>query len=125
MGDMNGIASCLSQAKGEGFTRVVVISSRLDRLQWWIEQSAITRLPISVGTGASVGPWVRPYLETDKTQGGIIGYVETQTYRALRNSAIPGSARVVDVLMLTHWAAVGFLILGTLYYLIAGKKGSV
>ena len=123
-GEVNGIASFLGQASEEGITHVIVLSSRADRLQWWIEQSTLAGLPISIGTGATAGPWVKPYLEGEQTRGGLIGYAELQTYQGLRNVEVAGAARILDVLMLSHWMAFGFLVLGFLYCLIAGKKGS-
>ncbi len=130
-GNAGGISAFLTQPDAQAARHILVLSSRPERLRWWIEQvelaykGAPTPVSLSVGVSASAGPIVAPYLRTLQIQGWLVGLPDALAYRELRGvEGIDSAARTLDVLMLAHWAAGGLLVIGLLVSLVAGKKGA-
>ncbi len=119
----NGIAGYLSRQQSQ-VNLIIVLTSRSERVRWWVEQNNILPepVPLVVGTSAAVGPLVEPYLESSGVLGWLAGFPDTVAYDGLRPIPNPVYARMLDALMLTHWAAGGLLILGAVFSLLAGRK---
>ncbi|HOU14708.1 MAG TPA: hypothetical protein PKZ84_16505 [Anaerolineae bacterium] len=126
-GSSNGIAMFMSGAV-EDAQLLVVLAGRTERLRWWVEQNNASRpnapLPMGIGVSAAVGPLVLPYLETPAVKGWLVGFPDVVAYCEFRG--IPSERALsgqLDALLLTHWAALGLLLFGLLYYMARGKKG--
>jgi hypothetical protein len=105
---------------------LLVFAASPERLRWWIEQNTLVNaLPVGIGVSASTMPLIAPYLETRETKGWIVGLADVVAYHESRGLRFDHFNGKLDALMLTHWAAVGLLILGGIYSLIAGRKGAM
>ncbi len=127
-GSSNGVAMFMREG-GEDARLLVVLAGRTERLRWWVEQNNALRpgaaLPLGIGVSASVGPLVSPYLETPAVKGWLVGFPDMVAYREFRGIQSDDSlSSQLNALMLTHWAALGLLIFGLLYYVARGKKGA-
>ncbi len=104
---------------------LLVLAASPERLRWWIEQNVVVNaLPVGMGVSASTMPLIAPYLETRETAGWIVGLADVVAYHESRGLRFEHFSGKLDALMLTHWAAVGLLVLGSIYSLIAGRKGA-
>ncbi len=126
-GSSSGVAMFMSEGL-EDAKLLIVLAGRTERLRWWVEQNNASRsgasLPMGIGVSASVGPLALPYLETPAVTGWLVGFPDVVAYREFRGLASdhPLSSQL-DALLLTHWAALGLLLFGLLYYIARGKKG--
>jgi len=127
-GSSSGIAVFLNDDLKDA-RLLVVLTSRTERLRWWMEQNNASHpnapIPMGVGVSAAVGPQALPYLETPVVTGWLVGLPDAVAYREFRNARDISLNRQLDVLLLTHWAALGLLFFGLFYYLARGKKGAV
>jgi hypothetical protein len=104
---------------------LLVLAASPERLRWWIEQNVVVNaLPVGIGVSAATMPLIVPYLETRETAGWIVGLADVVAYHESRGLRFDHFSGKLDALMLTHWAAVGLLVLGSIYSLIAGRKGA-
>lgn len=132
-GASNGVALFLGENM-ENVDMLLVLSARAERLRWWVELNNASRpgmtagsfpIPMGIGVSASVGPLVSPYLNSAQIEGGLVGFPDVVAYREFRGLAGDFFNSRLDALMFAHWAALGLLILGFIYYLASGKKRSV
>jgi hypothetical protein len=128
-GNASGIADFLQRVESQEVRHLIVLTSQTDQLRWWIEQNRALRLrggtplPVSVGVTASLGPLVTPYLESSGIEGWIVGLPQALAYHEARGADVSQYDSVLNALMFGQWAAATFLVLGLIYYLIAGRKG--
>jgi hypothetical protein len=125
-GGVSGVAQYLSFRSGAGeVDMLLVLSARAERLRWWLEQNAIApdTLPLGVGTSASTGPLVAPYLTTSAVEGWLMGFPGVAAYIQEEEAPPEAISLRLDALMLTQWMAVGLFLAGTVYYLVAGRRG--
>lgn len=129
-GTYNGIADFLGDMEGQSPALLLVLSGRAERTCWWIEQNALhaDATPLALGVNASTGAVVLPYFDVKGVVGWVVGFADTVTYRDSRGiSPEPVGqlfeyGRVLDSLMLAHWAAICMIFFGFLYSLAAGKQ---
>ena len=121
-GGASGIAAFLAREEAASADRLVVLVSEPQRLIWWLEQNALLgadALPLSIATSASAGPLVAPYFENAQVEGWVTGLPQAFTYGEIRGDGSGGDlARVLDLLMLAHWAVVGLLLVAFFYTLV-------
>lgn len=128
-----GSSSAVALFMNEGMEDVdllLVLSARVDRLRWWVELNSATNLagapfPMGVGASASIGPQILPYLDSPQVAGGLVGFADVVAYRESRGLTSDFFNSKLDALMFAHWAAVCLMLLGFIYSLAVGKKGSV
>jgi len=132
-GTYSGIANFLKPYHDErDGPLLLILASRADRVRWWVEQNNVSQepLPMGVAVSASIGPRVAPYFNAESIQGWLVGLSDMVTYREFNGDSlrianyILDFGRILDALMLTHWAASGLILFGLLYALAAGKKGT-
>jgi hypothetical protein len=122
-GSASGVLSLLQSTTEADM--LLVLAASPERLRWWIEQNALVdALPIGVGVSASTMPLIVPYLETRETKGWIVGLADVVAYQESRGLRFDHFSGKLDALLLTHWAAVGLLVLGGIYSLVVGRKGA-
>jgi hypothetical protein len=128
-GSSSGIAGFLGESDTQSASMLIVLGSHYERIRWWIEQnqiavSANVNFPLLVNTGlsASVAPLTAPYLNNNNTNGWMIGYQDALIYQALRGIQDAEQTRILDVLLIMHWAAIILLIIGFLYSVVTGKR---
>ncbi len=129
----SGIAAFLTGSEAAEADHVLVLGSEPQRITWWLEQNALRGAeaqPISVGLSASAGPLLGPYLEGGRVEGWVTGLSQALAYRETRGDAdLRGdgsegaTGRVVDLLMIAHWAVAALLLIAFFYNLF-GKRGA-
>ncbi len=132
VGADSGIADLLNRGEALGADMVLVVAARLEPMRGWIEQNAAARrpLPLAVSVNAANGAFIMPYFETRGLNGWLVGITDLATYRQIAYQgefAQLGTldlARVLNAMVLTHWAAAGLLFFGLLYAVAARKKGA-
>ena len=127
-GNASGIAAFLAQPEAATADHLVVLGSEPQRLIWWLEQNALLgadALPISVGTSASAGPLVAPYFKSAEVEGWVTGLPQALAYWETRGDG-PGEdySRILDLLMIAHWAVAGLLLVAFFYTLFIRKGAS-
>jgi len=132
-GGASGIAAFLAGSEAVEADQVLVLGSEPQRVTWWLEQNALRGAeaqPISVGLSASAGPLLAPYLEGGRVEGWVTGLSQALAYRETRGDAdLRGdgsegaTGRVVDLLMIAHWAVAALLLIAFFYNLF-GKRGA-
>ncbi len=130
-GSYNGVAGFLAtQQRDQNVSLLLILSSRVDHLTWWIEQNLTFSQPYPMGVGgtAAVGARMSPYLNTRGTDGWLIGFADMVHYREQRGNSLRlvdhaiGLESVLNALMFTHWIALGLIVLGLLYTFATSKK---
>jgi hypothetical protein len=131
VGNLNGIAEFMARDATRSAQQLFVFSSNSQRMRWWIEQrstlsdaTSVSGLPVSVAASAGTGPLVAPYFDIRGVEGWIVGFPQAVTYREVRGLSVEDDGLTLNVLMLVHWAAVALMVIGFLYYLVAGRKGT-
>ena len=132
-GDSNGIALFLGE-RLENVDMLLVLSARAERLRWWVELNNASTpgvadgpqpIPMGIGVSAAVGPLVSPYLNSPQIEGWLVGLPDVVAYREFRGLTSNFFNSTLDALMFAHWAALGLMIFGFIYYLASGRKGSM
>jgi hypothetical protein len=106
--------------------RLIVVGGQASRLRWWVEQNATLgaeRLPMSMGMSAAASPFMTPYLYAWDIEGWVVGYAGVASYQEVQG--LPPTdeiTRPLHGLMFSQWGAALLILLGSLYYLITGKR---
>ena len=124
-GDATSTARFLATPQVQEAKLLIVFAADADHLRWWVEQNSTTAhpLPLIAAINGATAPLVRPYLESDKVQGWASGLIGAAGYWQARGLPLDeGLARRLTALRVAQWATAALILIGSAYYLFAGRK---
>ena len=124
-GDATSTARFLATPQVQEAKLLIVFAADADHLRWWVEQNSTTAhpLPLIAAINGATAPLVRPYLESNKVQGWASGLIGAAGYWQARGLPLDeGLARRLTALRVAQWATAALILIGSAYYLFAGRK---